>query len=155
MEQTHQNAPLFPNDHPPAATHCDDCDEESFCNCENNERVTPYYADSNLCATENAPDNCSQKCGVEEFCRNATQAIGTKAKQLCRDLRVGTKSPYIKKTSVTRVELYRSPNDKTPIDRLKIERTKNVSACALAAIGACLVVTVHVAAAIVRASKKD
>ena len=150
MEQTNQNAPLFPNDSPPTATHCDDCDEESFCNCENNERVTPYYTDP--CAPD-APTEANAACGKRTLkitCGNARKKVIKAVNRLCRDWKEGAGNPYIKKTSTTRVEIYRSPTDKTPIDRFQLERTKNVSACALAAVGACLIVTVHVVAAIVR-----
>ena len=45
MEYETMKNPHFPNGISEAATHCDGCDEESICNCENNERVTPYFTD--------------------------------------------------------------------------------------------------------------
>ena len=101
-----------------------DCEEESFCNCENNEQITPYLRDDCDCfdrAAEAVADRCNQ---IKSGCEDKLKA-----------LKKGRKNPYFKQTWILQTDIYKSMNDDTPCDRVVMKNSYALSLRALALIG--------------------
>lgn len=99
---------------------CDAVAEETVCEVETVDAVEP---------TESYADLFAQKCReVTEACRNT-------ASRLVSDWKETDGRPYVKQTTVCRVDIYRSPDDETPIDSFCTERVKTYSARAMAIVG--------------------
>ncbi|MBQ9807011.1 MAG: hypothetical protein IJW49_10985 [Clostridia bacterium] len=136
MENEAMKDRLFPNGIAEPATYCDDCDEESICNCESNERVTPYYSDSanGHCA------GCKGASTVKQRCKKIKKSCCDTFDRLKKDWKSCGATPYIKQTRTCRTELYKSKNDTKPIDSFQTERTKACSLQTLALLGAGLLI---------------
>ena len=137
MEQDYTKNPLFLKNLPSGAvTHCEDCDEESFCNCENNEQITPYYSDDE--ARSDCPKK-SETCRCKDRLRKKYQQAKTvcqqTVKRLTKDLKSSQGNPYIKETVTCRIDVYKSPADKKPIDSFKTQKSKAYTLRALALAG--------------------
>ena len=136
MENEARKDRLFPNGIAEPATYCDDNDEESICNCENNERVTPYYSDE-------ANGHCAGCSGIGNA-KQSYQKIKNSCKQifarLKKDWKACGKNTHIKQTTICRVELYKSKNDTTPIDTFQAQKTKECSLRAMALLGVGLLI---------------
>ncbi len=131
MENEAMKKRLFPNGIAEPATYCDDCDEESFCNCESNERVTPYYSDqaNGHCA------GCKGDTTVKQGYKKIKKTCCDTFHRLKKDWKACGGKAYIKQTSTCRVELYKSKNDAKPFDSFQTERTKTCTLQTLALLG--------------------
>lgn len=100
---------------------CDCTEEQSFCNCENTERITNYQADCNTHTAEPLQAEHT-KCGkLKRAC-----------KRLSDDLRACNGNPYIKDTLSYRVDLYKNPQDSEPVDHFQMQKSK---CCSLRTLG--------------------
>lgn len=142
---------LHPEDEVNSATICAENEDISVCNCENEEEVTLYERDleskpSNEIKTEASPtmDLFTRKClEIKEVC-------DTTAARLVNDWRETNGKPYIKQTSVTQIEIYKNPEDDTPIDTFRSEQVKGYSARSIAVLGAAAFVVACTAECIVK-----
>ena len=134
--ETKQNG-LFPNGIAESATHCDGCDEVSVCNCESNERVTPYFSDDGLYAgsDEIADDPCC-KTTVQNCCQTAKKVAKKTVRRIMRDWKACDGKPYIRQTTSHRVDIYKSKKDTEPIDSFESETVRSYALCSLALLGA-------------------
>ena len=112
-------------------------DEHSFCNCENNECITPYKSDSSICE-----DLCSSDQPDEERTIPSMQAStaaaptqGGIAQRLKSDLLAARRNPYIQREHSCRIHLYRKKGDTEPIDSFEANTTHSFSARALLLLG--------------------
>ena len=112
-----------------------DCEEHSFCNCENTERITAHQPDHTEAydamplERELAP-NASQK----------SNKIKKSLQRLAKDVCTCNGNPYIKDTLSYQVELYKTPQDTTPIDRFQLQKSKGCSLRTLGLIASAAVV---------------
>ena len=125
-----------------SATVCGAYEELSVCNCENDETVTVYESEDCL---EEAFDEWdeeaeSRKAMIARKCREAKEACQSTAARIVSDWRETNGNPYIKQTHITQIEVYRSPEEETPVDVFRMEQTKSYSARSLAVLGAAAVV---------------
>ena len=139
MEYEPKNA-HFPNGISEAATHCDGCDEESVCNCENNERITPYFGDDPWIPASPSP---TEKETVRGRCNQIKTRCQGMAKRLKKDWKACGKDPYIKQKVSCRVELYKSKNEKQPIDSFEAEAEKSYSLRTVALLGIGLLIAAY------------
>ena len=125
-----------------SATLCDDCEELSVCNCENNETVTVYESEDCLDDPfDKADDEAETKRQLlARKCREAKEACQSTASRIVNDWKETNGNPYIKQTHITQIEIYRSPEDETPVDVFRTEQTKSYSARSFALLGAAAVV---------------
>jgi len=139
MEYETLKNPHFPNGISEAAAHCDGCDEESICNCENNERVTPYFSD------EQWTHDASATSAAEEPAGNRCKKIKSRCKKTVNRLKKDWKTcrgkPYIKQKTSCRFEIYQSKNDQKPIDSFEAETVKSYALRTVALWGAGIFVT--------------
>ena len=136
MQNENTKNPLALINLPITTTHCDGCEEESMCNCENNERITPYFSDDGKRSAELYGPKCSigkdATCAPCEKIKQTCQSIG---KRLQKDWEATNGKPYIKQTSTLRFDVYRSCDDEEPIDSFCTESVKAYSLKALALVG--------------------
>ncbi len=129
-----------------SATVCTEGKELSVCNTENDETVTVYETDDcSLAETEIEQEAVetpaeSKKELIARKCREAKEACQSTANRLVEDWKETSGNPYIKQTLITQVDIYRSPEDETPIDTFRTEQVKGYSARSLAILGAAAVV---------------
>ena len=105
-----------------------DCEEQSFCNCENSETITPYLRDDCDCfdeATETVADKCRE---IRAACEEKVDELAQKWKKC-------NKNPYFKHTCTVQTDIYRSRQDEKPIDTVKMEQIYACSLRTLAIIG--------------------
>ena len=73
-----------------------------------------------------ATDQIAQKCReIKNFCEKA-------ANRLAEDWRETNGNPYIRQTHTTKIEIFRNPNDETPVDSFQTTDVKSYSLRALA-----------------------
>jgi len=101
---------------------CDCSEEQSFCNCENTERITNYQADCNAHIAECLRDEQTPK----------RYKLKRAYKRLADDLRACNGNPYLKDTLSYRVELYKDPQDSEPVDHFQLQKSKR---CSLRTLG--------------------
>ena len=118
---------------------CEMGEELSFCNCENDEVITPYEEDAEDILES---DGESKKEMLIRKCMEAKQACAGTAARLVEDWQKTGGNPYIKQTHITQVDIYCSPDDEEPIDTFRTERVKSYSARSLAIFGAAAAVVV-------------
>ena len=110
--------------------------EEAFCNCENQEQITPYAPD-----TEEMPDTAADcdveipNC-VEQKCRQLKNACAAAMDRLTRDWKTANKNPFLKQSTVCRVDVYRRPMDTEPMDSFCTEQSHSCTLRALLMMGA-------------------
>ena len=114
---------------------CDAVAEETACEdapCETTEAACSYA------------DLFAQKCKeVTEACRHT-------ANRLVSDWKETAGKPYVKQTTVCRVDIYRSPEDETPVDTFCTERVKTYSARAMAILGTAAVAVMCTADCVIK-----
>ena len=143
MQNETAKNPLALTNLPSTATHCDGCNEESMCNCENNERITPYFSDDGQQTAEQYGPKCHVAIETaQEPLQSLRQACKSVKKRLRADWRASGKNPYLKQTSTMRLDLYRSHGDVEPIDSFYTESVKSYSLKTVALIGLGAVVLV-------------
>lgn len=141
MENENRSDPRPIDEEINSATLCGDCEELSVCNCENSERVTPYRTDAPECDTEEdffLADSTRKESKAETFarkCREVSDACRSTADRLATAWKKTKGRPYVRQTTVCRVEVYDSPHDETPVDVFYTEKTKGYSAKTFAVIG--------------------
>ena len=110
--------------------------EEAFCNCENQEQITPYESDGQETPFDADP---TQPCHLQKpTCSQLWERLG-------RAWRATDHKPYIKKTTSCRVEIYRQPLDTEPIDSLCTEKSHSFSLRGLLLIGAATMAVIGIA----------
>ena len=73
---------------------------------------------------------------AKEKCVEATNTCRTTAGRLLNDWKETAGNPHIKYTCVNRLEIYRTPEDETPVDVFENQKTESYSLRSLAIIGA-------------------
>lgn len=145
MEIDNEKNPLFIRNNPGGAvTHCEDCDEESFCNCENNEQLTPYYSDGSpnrKAHTEQGHKKHKASAAYQKAKKSCTATFH----RLAKDWKETQGNPCIKQTAIYRVDVYKSPADEHPIDSFGTEQCKTYSLRALAILGIAAIAVVSAA----------
>ncbi|MBE6601090.1 MAG: hypothetical protein E7637_01090 [Ruminococcaceae bacterium] len=135
MEQDNVKNPLFLRNLPSGAvTHCEDCDEESFCNCENNEQITPFYSDGDPRRKARTEEGHKHKKSTAAY-QKVKKSCSATLDRLTKDWKETKGNPCIKQTAVYRMDVYKTPSDEHPIDSFGIERCKTYSLRALALLG--------------------
>ena len=117
-----------------SATVCSEDEELSVCNCESEETVTVFEADDEE-NTEDTDKQCALACKIAEKCLEVKEACQLTAARLIEDWQETDGHPYIKKTKITQVEIFRSPEDEEPVDVFCTERVKTYSSRAMAIVG--------------------
>ena len=111
--------------------------EHSFCNCENNECITPYKRDETstdalLTERSNSPDReSSAHATSNKEPRNQLQ-------RLKNDFLKAGNNPYIKRDHTCHINLYRQKDDTEPIDSFEANTSHGFSARAILLLGASL-----------------
>ena len=132
----------FPNGISEAATHCEGCDEESVCNCENNERVTPYFGDDQWTPVSPTRANPSPE-PLRNRCKKIKDQCKQTANRLKKDWKACGKKPYIKQKVSCRIELYKSKNETQPVDTFEAETEKSYPLRTVALIGIGLMIAAY------------
>ena len=116
--------------------------EHSFCNCENNECITPYESEQSIGDGIAAEDEHREK---EADTTQGKQTTGVTAlptirprQRLKNDLAAAGKNPYIQREHTCRIHLYRKKGDTEPIDSFEANTTHGFSARAMLLLGAAL-----------------
>ena len=110
-------------------------EELTICDCDAAVEETVYEAE----ACETSEQTCCYKELFAKKCREVTDACRSTASRLVSDWKATDGKPYVKQTTVCRVDIYRSPDDETPVDTFCTERVKTYSARAMAIVGAAAV----------------
>ena len=88
---------------------------------------------------EQAADTDTKKKSCEDLflqkCDEVYQAWSETAKRLKDDLDACGYNPYIRETTIHKVEIFRSPKDNTPIDTFETKKTQGISLCSLLMAG--------------------
>lgn len=113
-----------------AVCDCDcDCAEEMTAVLESADEATACACEEEPTAVESRKDMLARKCReVKDACRST-------ADRLAKDLKETCGNPYVKCTSTCRVDIYKHPDDETPIDTFYTEKVKATSLRALAVAG--------------------
>ena len=101
-----------------------DCEEHSFCNCENSEQITPYQRDDCTCledAAEAVTDKCHQ---IKDTCKSEL-----------KNMKKNTCNPYFKQSWLLQTDIYKCINDENPTDRIVMKNSYAISLRTLALIG--------------------
>lgn len=114
-----------------------DCEEQSFCNCENSETITPYLRDDCDCFDEAAE-------AVAEKCHEMQDVCEEKAEVAVKTLKKQIQNPYLKHSCSMQTDVYKSIHDETPADTLKMEQAYACSLRTLALIGGAVLVMILV-----------
>jgi hypothetical protein len=101
----------------------EDCEEHSFCNCENSEQITPYLRDDCDCF-DKAAEAVAEKCKQMKDC----------CEEKLKDVTRGKKNPYFKQSWALQTDVYRSIEDTEPTDRLMMKNSYAFSLRAIALI---------------------
>jgi hypothetical protein len=78
----------------------------------------------------------SKKAFFARKCKEVKNACQSTASRLVKDWKETNGNPYIKQTCITQVDIYRKPDDESPIDTFRTEHVKSYSARSLAVLGA-------------------
>ena len=137
MEHEYTKNRLLINNLPPTLTHCNDCDEESVCNCENNEQITPYYSDTQPKEAPAADMRAQKKHGSAKKTAiyRTAKSYAKKLGNLAHHLRASKGKLYIKQTTTTSTRIYRNPSDTEPIESFETHSEKSCSLQALVLVG--------------------
>ncbi len=119
---------------------CFEAEEESVCNSEGTETVTFFEGEEGMIEWEDEPRPETKREMLTRKCREAKEACQSTASRLVNDWKETNGNPYIKQTCITQVDIYRNPDDETPIDTFRTERVKGYSARSLAVLGAAAMV---------------
>ena len=112
---------------PAEVADCTACEEEVA--LELAEAVDHTACEEEPTATESRKDMIARKCReVKDACRST-------ADRLAKDLKETCGNPYVKCTSTCRVDIYKHPDDETPIDTFYTEKVKATTLRALAVAG--------------------
>ena len=68
-------------------------------------------------------------------CDEVYQAWSDTVKRLRDDMNACGGNPYIRETTIHKVEIFKSPNDTTPIDTFETKKVQGVSLCTLLMAG--------------------
>lgn len=93
--------------------HTADTENTSFCNCENEEVITPYQAEH-----QNAPESIMENCKAQftKKCNEVKDTCRQTADRLVVDWKATDGDPYLKYTKSHRLEVYRTPEETVPVD---------------------------------------
>ena len=69
---------------------------------------------------------------IAEKCREIKELCAKTANRLADDWRETNGNPYIRQTHTTKIEIFRTPNDETPVDTFQTTDVKSYSLRALA-----------------------
>ncbi len=106
--------------------------------CDSDAAVEEAVYETEACeASEES--KCACKTLFAQKCKEVTEACRNTATRLVSDWKVTDGKPYVKQTTVCRVDIYRSPEDETPVDTFCTERVRTYSARAMAIVGAAAV----------------
>ena len=117
---------------------CDATEEISVCNCENNEQKTVYQADGGCVEAIRAAYDTAEESPKEKLtrkCREVKEVCLSTADRLIDDWKKTEGKPYIKQTTTCRLDIYKDPNDETPVDTFYTEKIKTCSVRTLAIVG--------------------
>ena len=121
-------------------------EELTICDCDAAVEETVYEAE----ACEAPEQTCCYKELFVQKCREVTDACRITANRLVNDWKETDGKPYVKQTTMCRVDIYRSPEDETPVDTFCTERVKTYSARALAIVGAAAVAVICTADSVIK-----
>ena len=130
---------LHPDEEVNSATVCSDEEEIAVCNCENEETVIVYENDDETIEWEENTAETKKELFTRK-CREVKDACQSTASRLVNDWKETAGNPYIKQTCITQVDIYRNPEDETPVDTFRTEHVKGYSARSLAILGAAALV---------------
>jgi len=99
---------------------------------------------------ETTESACSYANLFAQKCKEVTEACRNTASRLVSDWKATDGKPYVKQTTVCRVDIYRSPEDETPVDTFCTERVKTYSARALAIVGTAAVAVICTADSVIK-----
>ena len=98
------------------------------------EEIVGEIADEEACeeeACEEEVESATEK--ISRKCQEVKSACCDTINRIIYDLKETNYNPYIKQTRITRVEIFRSSTDETPLDTFETTDVKSYSAKALAA----------------------
>ena len=113
-------------------------DEQSFCNCENNECITPYCSDDSDTDANPITESEPQDDTLETMHKAQTDKPNTQLQRLKNDFLAAGMNPYIKRDHTCRINLYRKKGDTEPIDCFESKSEHGFSARAMFLLGATL-----------------
>ena len=134
-----ENITVLGPDEEPTATPAEE-EVESVCLCEGQEVVTVCEPETVEEALSEEAIEETQKERIMRKCREVKEACSSTASRLVKDWKETAGNPYIKQTCTTRVDIYRNPDDETPVDTFSTEYVKGYSARSLAVLGAAALV---------------
>ena len=111
-------------------------------------KKTVYEAEYSEASAEDETDEYA--AFFAQKCKEVTEACRNTASRLVSDWKATDGKPYVKQTTVCRVDIYRSPNDKTPIDSFYTERVKTYSARITSILGTAAVAAICTADGVVK-----
>ena len=120
--------------------------ELTICDCD-------AVAEETVCEAETC-ETTATACNYADLfarkCKEVTEACRHTANRLVNDWKETDGKPYVKQTTVCRVDIYRSPEDETPVDTFCSERVKTYSARAMAIIGTAAVAVMCTADCVIK-----
>ena len=132
-----ENITVLGPDEEPIATPVEE-EVESVCNCENQEVITVCENETAVEETEEPAESQTEK--ILRKCREVKDACNSTASRLVKDWKEAAGNPHIKQTCITQVDIYRNPDDETPIDTFRTENVRSYSARSMAVLGAAVLV---------------
>ena len=120
-------------------------EELTICDCD-------AVAEEPVCETEPREESatCTYATLFARKCQEVTEACRNTATRLVSDWKVTDGKPYVKQTTVCRVDIYRSPEDETPVDTFCTERVRTYSARAMAIVGTAAVAVICTADSVIK-----
>ena len=113
--------------------------EHSFCNCENNECITPYESDApinNVILAQNDKPNAD--ASPKQSHQTQSNSTGNGLQRIKQDFLEADNNPFIERHHTCRIHLYRKKGDTEPIDSFEANTTHGFSARAMLLLGAAL-----------------
>lgn len=129
-----------------SAVEADAGTELTICDCDAVAEETAYEIEP--CETTEAA--CNYANLFAQKCKEVTDACRHTANRLVNDWKETDGKPYVKQTTVCRVDIYRSPEDEIPVDTFCTERVKTYSARAMAIIGTAAVAVMCTADCVIK-----
>lgn len=117
--------------------------EDDVCNCAELtecEELTELLSEEDECLElcEELPCDGEELTCKEKFtrkCQEVKDACDKTVARIVDDWKETAGNPYIRQTNITKIEIFRSPEDETPVDVFQTTNVRSYSARAMALVG--------------------
>ncbi len=129
-----------PTDERVSGSSCPECEEESFCNCEGVERLTPYQREDCECGKQQEKIEKSDRAierAMKKLYATVKRSFGRRSES--RECKKCVGDTQIKHRMVCDAEIYEGADDTAPTNRIRMEHICETSLRALLVAGGAVV----------------